>query len=101
LGVNCLVANTASEAWKFKHLKRKTDRDDALRVAEVYLLGKFISVAIPDKEILDKRALIEHRQKLEGRRVRLAEPHPRHRYARLSNTSGKLPGVILCRPPGQ
>ena len=29
LGVRCLVANTASEAWKFKHLKRKTDKDDA------------------------------------------------------------------------
>ena len=41
LGVECLVANTTSEAWKFKHLKRKTDRDDALRLAEVYLLGKF------------------------------------------------------------
>ena len=46
LGIRCLVANTASEAWKFKHLKRKTDRDDALRLAEVYLLGKFPSVAI-------------------------------------------------------
>jgi hypothetical protein len=32
-GVPCLVANTSSEAWKFKHLKRKTDRDDALRLA--------------------------------------------------------------------
>jgi transposase len=31
LGVRCLVANTASEAWKFKHLKRKTDKDDARR----------------------------------------------------------------------
>ena len=29
------VANTAVEAWKFKHLKRKTDRDDALRLAEL------------------------------------------------------------------
>jgi len=35
LGVPCLVANTSSEAWKFKHLKRKTDRDDALCLAEV------------------------------------------------------------------
>jgi hypothetical protein len=25
LGLSCRVANTASEAWKFKHLKRKTD----------------------------------------------------------------------------
>ena len=29
LGVPCKVANTASEAWKFKHAKRKTDKDDA------------------------------------------------------------------------
>src|SRR5262249_30248728 len=71
LGVSCLVANTASEAWKFKHLKRKTDRDDALRLAEVYRLGKFPTVAIPPKEIREKRALIEHRQKLVGRRVAL------------------------------
>jgi transposase len=71
LGVTCLVANTASEAWKFKHLKRKTDRDDALRLAEVYRLGKFPTVAIPPKEIREKRALIEHRQKLVGRRVAL------------------------------
>ena len=35
LGIPCLVANTSSEAWKFKHLKRKTDRDDALRLVEV------------------------------------------------------------------
>lgn len=27
------VANTAAESWKFTHLKRKTDRDDAVRLA--------------------------------------------------------------------
>src|SRR6185503_11759697 len=31
LGVPCKVANTAAEAWRYKHAKRKTDRDDALR----------------------------------------------------------------------
>jgi transposase len=71
LGVRCLVANTASEAWKFKHLKRKTDKDDALRLAEVYVLGKFPAVAIPDKEVRERRALIQTRQKLVGRRVAL------------------------------
>jgi len=70
-GVPCLVANTTSEAWKFKHLKRKTDRDDALRLAEVYVLGKFPSVNIPAKEVREKRGLIETRQKLVGRRVAL------------------------------
>src|SRR6476659_9163239 len=27
LGIPCKVANTAAEAWKYKHAKRKTDRD--------------------------------------------------------------------------
>ena len=31
--------NTASEAWKFKHAKRKSDRDDALRLAQLAALG--------------------------------------------------------------
>jgi transposase len=65
------VANTTSEAWKFKHLKRKTDRDDALRLAEVYQLGKLPTVTIPAKEVREQRALIEHRQKLVGRRIAL------------------------------
>jgi hypothetical protein len=37
-------------------LQAKTDRDDALRLAEVYLLGKFPSVAIPEKEVREKRS---------------------------------------------
>ena len=61
-GVRCLVANTASEAWKFKHLKRKTDRDDALRLVEIYRLGKFPLVHVPPKEIRELRGLIEMRQ---------------------------------------
>src|SRR5262245_59509447 len=71
LGVSCLVANTASDAWKFKHLKRKTDRDDARRLAEVHRLGQFPRVAIPAKQVRERRALIELRQKRVGRRVAL------------------------------
>jgi len=70
-GVRCLVANTTSDAWKFKHRKRKTDRDDARRLAEVYRLGQFPGVAIPTKEVREQRGLIETRQKLVGRRVAL------------------------------
>jgi transposase len=70
-GVPCLVANTASEAWKFKHLKRKTDKDDAQRLTEVYRLGKFPRVVVPAKEVREKRGLIETRQRLVGRRVAL------------------------------
>jgi transposase len=37
LGVPVKVANTAAEAWKYKHTRRKTDRDDALRLAQLEL----------------------------------------------------------------
>ena len=69
VGVPCKVANTASEAWKFKHSKRKTDKDDALRLAELEALGRLPAVALPDAATRQWRQLIAHRQTLVGRRV--------------------------------
>ena len=69
LGLVCKVANTASEAWKFKHLKRKTDRDDALRLAQLEALGQLPTVALPPHPIREWRALIAARHGLVGRRV--------------------------------
>jgi transposase len=68
-GVVCRVANTAAEAWKFKHAKRKTDRDDALRLAQLYALGQLPVVAVPAKATREWRALIAHRQVLITQRV--------------------------------
>ena len=68
-GLVCLVANTASEAWKFKHLKRRTDKDDALRLAQLYALGQLPTVALPPPATRQWRALIAYRQTLVGRRV--------------------------------
>jgi transposase len=69
LGVRCLVANTASEAWKFKHLKRKTDKDDALRLAQLCLLDQLPTVTLPPTRVRQWRSLIACRQALVGRRV--------------------------------
>ena len=69
LGVRCLVANTASEAWKFKHLKRKTDKDDALRLAQLYLLDQLPTVPLPTTAVRQWRSLIAVRQTLVGRRI--------------------------------
>jgi transposase len=68
-GLACRVANTASEAWKFKHLKRKTDKDDALRLAQLQALGQLPVVTLPPNEVRQRRALIAYRQALVGRRV--------------------------------
>jgi len=69
LGVRCLVANTASEAWKFKHLKRKTDKDDALRLAQLHLLGQLPTVSLPPTAVRQWRSLIACRQAIVGRRI--------------------------------
>jgi transposase len=69
LGVPCQVANTGAEAWKYKHAKRKTDRDDALRLAQLFALGQLPEVVVPPKAVREWRALIAHRQALITRRV--------------------------------
>src|SRR4051794_39752471 len=51
-----------------------TGRAELTRLIEKHrpdVIGKFPSVAIPDKEIRETRGLIETRQKLVGRRVAL------------------------------
>jgi transposase len=63
------VANTAAESWKFTHLKRKTDRDDALRLAELEAIGQLPTVCLPDAATRQRRMLIAVRQELVGRRV--------------------------------
>jgi transposase len=69
LGVECRVANTGAEAWKYKHAKRKTDRDDALRLAQLDALGQLPEVVVPAKRVREWRALIAHRQALVTQRV--------------------------------
>lgn len=69
INVPVKVANTAAEAWKFKHSKRKTDRDDALKLAQLEALGQLPSVPMPKKQTREWRALISYRQALVGRRV--------------------------------
>lgn len=68
-GVRCVVANTSGEAWKFIHTKRKTDKDDARRLAQLYALGQLPTVTVPPKPIREWRTLIATRQALVQRRV--------------------------------
>jgi transposase len=62
IGVACKAANTAAEAWRYKHPKRKTDRDDALPLAQLEALGQIPEVVVPAKPVREWRALIAHRQ---------------------------------------
>jgi len=107
LGLRCLVANTASEAWKFKHLKRKTDKDDALRLAQLHLLGQLPTVTLPTTSVRQWRSLIACRQTWVGRRVAVqnriralfvAQGLPAPRGARAWSTSG-LAGMASHAKP--
>src|SRR5262245_53880457 len=69
LGLPCHVANTAREAWKFKHTQRKADKDDALRLAPLFALGQLPTVTGPPPATRPWRALIASRQAPVGRRV--------------------------------
>jgi hypothetical protein len=53
------------EAWKWKNVKRKTDRDDALKLARLTLP----EVHMPSPATRQKRGLLHYRQSLIGQRV--------------------------------
>ena len=94
LRIPCQVANTAAEAWKYKHAKRKTDRDDALRLAQLEALGQLPEVVVPAKPVREWRALIAHRQAL----VTRGSP-PRTASAPSSSARGCRPRVGPGRGP--
>jgi len=108
LGVACQVANTASEAWTFKHTRRKTDRDDARRLAQLEALGQLPAVVVPAKPVREWRALIAHRQALVTQRVAarnrirsvlVGQGLPAPRGAKAWTAAGLAGIARLARPP--
>lgn len=71
LKLPALVASTAGAAWQWKRVKRKTDRDDALKLARLASLGEIEGVPVPPKAIRQWKSLIGLRKRLVGERVRV------------------------------
>jgi transposase len=69
LEVAYLVANPMGEAWQWRKVKRKTDRDDALKLARMAALGELPAVPMPSKQARQYRALVKYRDRLVGRRT--------------------------------
>src|SRR5262249_10209880 len=70
LGAPCWVANTAGPAWQWKNLKRKTDRDDALKLARLAAIGELPTVCVPPRPVRQWKSLIGLRKRLVGERGR-------------------------------
>src|SRR5687768_10065921 len=61
LGLSVKVANCRHEAWRWNKVKRKTDRDDAHKLAKMALDDELPTVHMPAPPKRQKRRLILHR----------------------------------------
>jgi len=69
LGIDTEVANPNTEGWRWKNVKNKTDRKDALKLAQLSCMGQISLVHIPSCEVRQRRMLINYRQSLVERVV--------------------------------
>jgi transposase len=69
LGMEVQAANTNGQAWRWKNVRRKNDREDALKLAQLSAMNQLRTVHIPNRQVRQKRALIQYRQSLVARCV--------------------------------
>ena len=69
LGASTLCTHGNGEAWQWRRVKRKTDRDDALKLAKLALMDQLPAVHVPAPEQRQKRRLILHRRSVVSRRT--------------------------------
>ena len=55
------IADTAQNAWQWRKVKRKADKDDALKLARLSALDQINCVHIPSPRMRKWRRLIEQR----------------------------------------
>ena len=67
LNLNLIVCSTNEDAWLFKNTKRKTDKDDALKLARLAAMNELVPTHVPSKTVREKRRLIKFRKKMVNR----------------------------------
>ena len=70
LGVAVQVANTSDDAWRWRKVRQKNDRRDALKLAQLAAVNQLRAVHIPEPAVREWRALIAFRQQLVRRRCK-------------------------------
>ena len=71
MGIEVQVANTSDDAWRWRKVKKKNDRSDALKLAQLSAVNQLREVHIPKIEVRQWRALIAFRQQLVKRRSKV------------------------------
>jgi len=70
LGIEVQVANTSDDAWRWRKVKQKDDRRDALKAARLSAVNQLREVYIPAHEVRQWRALT-YRQQVIRRRTKI------------------------------
>jgi transposase len=71
LKIELEVANTADERWRWRNVRQKNDRNDALKAAQLSAVNQLRSVHVPEQTMRQWRALIAYRAKLVQRRTKV------------------------------
>ena len=66
-GHKTLVCSTNEDAWKWSNVKRKTDKDDALKLARMAAMRELKAVHMPSEAIREFRSLVKYRKTLDSR----------------------------------
>jgi transposase len=66
-GLATLVCSTNEEAWRWANVKRKTDKDDALKLARMAAMRELKGVHMPSQQHREFRSLVKYRKTLDGR----------------------------------
>jgi transposase len=88
MGLIVEVANPNHEAWRWKNVKRKTDKDDALKLARLSAMDQLPTVQLPVPRVRQWRSLIGDRWKLVCRRIGIKN----HIRSILDRQGRSLPG---------
>ena len=67
LGLKTLVCSTNEDAWKWCNVKRKTDKDDALKLARMAAMNELKAVHMPSEAHREFRSLVKYRKTLDRR----------------------------------
>lgn len=65
--IKSLVCSTNEEAWRWKNVKRKTDKDDALKLARLAMMRQLKPVHVPTHQGREHRTLVKYRKTLDQR----------------------------------
>jgi transposase len=68
LDIELQVVNVAHDAWRWRNVRSKSDRLDALKLAQLSAMDQLSLVHVPERGVRQWRSLIAYRKRLVGRR---------------------------------